>query len=546
MIQPRRGGQGFSNTNAARNKAPTALEQQAFQLIQQNRHQEALAIYNALIQQGTSSHLVYFNAAAITTLQGDRLGAIALLQTALDINPNHANSHFSLGNALQQEGQQEGAIHHYRQAIELDPTFAQAHNNLGIALQSLKNPEQALACLETAVELLPSDANSLFNLGNVLIDLNRIEQAIEAYERAAELGCQLPMLFNNLGNAFREIGRLEASQAAFERALKLDPQLPEAHWNSGLTLLLGGDYAQGWGEYEWRFRKTTNPMQAHAIPRQGGWCTHIPRAGEPLMVVSEQGLGDTLQFMRYVAHLRQQGLAVEFCAQTKLHGLIQASGIHPKPLSPEEASARSDLPWMPLLSLPHQLGVGPDNPLVQEPYINSTASRVQSWRRKITPSAPALIGINWQGDPATERDEHMAGRSLALACLAPLAQLDNVQLVSLQKGFGCEQLDTCNFQHRFVSCQHEISQALDFLDCAAVVAQCDLIVTCDTVVAHLAAGMGKPTWLLLKAVPDWRWGLEGDSTFWYPSMRLFRQERPGDWHGVIERVCEQLRALNHN
>lgn len=550
MIQPKRGGQGFSGSNQTRKSGQSprgtkgaqlaALEHQAFQLIQCNRHDEASRIYDVLIRQGTSSHLVYYNAALIKKHQGLLQEAISLLQRALQIKPDHINAHLVLGNALQLTDDLEPAIQHYQAALQLNPELGQAHHNLGLALHAQRQFEQALSCFQRALMIQPNDADALFNRGNALIELGRINEAIEAYEQAAALGSEPPILFNNLGNARRELGQLEASLAAFQTALTLDPALPEAHWNLSLTLLLQGNYSEGWAQYEWRFRKTANPTQAHAIPSHRNWCDHIPSEGQPFVVVTEQGLGDTLQFMRYVAHLRSQGLTFDFCAQPKLHELIRASGIHPCPLTPEQALERSDLPWIPLLSLPYHLGVSPEQPLVEGPYISTSEALIETWQQTLAPSEQLLIGINWQGDPQTEQAEYMTGRSLPLECLAPLAGMNNVRLVSLQKGFGSEQLEACSFRHRFVDCQDAINHSWDFLECAAVMAHCDLIVTCDTAVAHLAGGMGIPTWLLLKAVPDWRWGMEGEQTFWYPSVRLFRQRRPGQWDDVIERICTQL------
>ena len=550
VIQPNRGGQGFSSSNQTRKAGRSrqgpqaaqlaALEQQAFQHIQNNQHHEASRIYDVLIRQGSTSHLVYYNAALIKKKKGDLNESIQLLQTSISLKPDHTNSHLLLGHSLQLSGHLEPAIQHYQSALQLNPDLAQAHHNLGLALHAQEQFEKALSCFDRALAIHPNDANALFSRGNTLIEMGRIKEAVQAYEQAAALGSQQPMLFNNLGNAQRELGQLEASMAAFQLALTLDPSLPEAHWNASLTLLLQGNYREGLQEYEWRFRKTTNPTQPHATSPNGTWCDRLNYETQHVVVVTEQGLGDTLQFMRYVPHLISMGLKVDFCAQPNLHGLIKASGIHPCPLTPEQAQQRGEAPWIPLLSLPYHLGVCPEQPQGNGAYISSCDALIETWKRKLAPSGQLLVGINWQGDPHTERLEYMGGRSFALESLAPLATFNNLQFVSLQKGFGSEQLGACSFQDRFVDCQEEISHTWDFLDCAAVMANCDLIVTSDTAVAHLAGGMGKPTWLLLKAVPDWRWGIKGDQTFWYPSMRLFRQRRPGLWDEVIQRVCEQL------
>jgi hypothetical protein len=243
--------------------------------------------------------------------------------------------------------------------------------------------------------------------------------------------------------------------------------------------------------------------------------------------------------MRYVIPLRNQGVAVSLCALPKLHSLIQASGIDPSPLTPEQANQVTDGRWIPLLSVPRHLEVSPSHPIITEPYIKTTDELIAKWKSILAAEQNNIIGINWQGDPKTEKIE-FKGRSFPLETLAPIAQTTNTSLLSLQKGFGSEQLENCSFKDRFVSCQDQISETWDFLETAAIIANCGLVITSDTSIAHLAGGMGKPTWLLLKKVPEWRWGLEGETTFWYPSMRLFRQSERGNWNELMERVAEEL------
>ena len=172
-------------------------------------------------------------------------------------------------------------------------------------------------------------------------------------------------------------------------------------------------------------------------------------------------------------------------------------------------------------------------------YIHTSKEPTVKWKKILADEQRPIIGINWQGNPSQERT-NSAGRSLSLKTFAPLANKSKTTLLSLQKGFGSEQLETCSFKDRFVSCQDQINETWDFLETAAIIANCDLIITSDTSVAHLAGGMGKTTWLLLKKVPDWRWGLDGETTFWYPSMRLFRQKERGNWDEVMQRVAEAL------
>jgi hypothetical protein len=308
-------------------------------------------------------------------------------------------------------------------------------------------------------------------------------------------------------------------------------------------MLISGDYRNGWEGYECRAMKKKDASKPHAHPQCSHWDGGaLADENNQLLLVSEQGLGDTLQFMRYAICLRNQGIAVSLCAQAKLHTLIQASGLNPSPLTPDQANQVTEGHWIPLLSVPRHLEVSPANPIIIGPYIKTTDELIDKWKNILSTEQRPIIAINWQGDPKTET-ANLKGRSLPLEDLAPIAATTTASLLSLQKGFGSEQLKTCSFKDCFVNCQNQINETWDFLETAAIIANCDLVITSDTSVAHLAGGMGKTTWLLLKKVPDWRWGLEGDTTFWYPSMRLFRQSEHGNWHGVMVRLAEALQ--NH-
>ena len=223
---------------------------------------------------------------------------------------------------------------------------------------------------------------------------------------------------------------------------------------------------------------------------------------------------------------------------SKLHCLIKSSGIDPSPLTPEQANKVTEGQWIPLLSLPRLLKVNPEDPIITEPYIKTTEELTAKWAAILGEEDRPIIGINWQGNPNAEKSSLRGTR--ALETFAPVADNSQISLLSLQKGFGSEQLETCSFKDRFVNCQDQINKTWDFLESAAIIANCDLVITSDTYVAHLAGGMGKTTWLLLQKVPDWRWGLGKETTFWYPSMRLFRQTERENWDEVMERVEEAL------
>lgn len=301
------------------------------------------------------------------------------------------------------------------------------------------------------------------------------------------------------------------------------------------------DYVSNWREFEWRHKRRL-AVVPHAYPRCKQWDGESPEQLEHLLLVSELDLGDTLQFMRYATVLRNQGITITLCAQKNLHSLIKTSGIDTSPLTHEQANAITEGHWMSLLSVPRYLEVSPDNPVITTPYIKTTDELKEKWKKILSINKYPIIGINWQGDPSHEKTNSI-GHSLPLETFAPIATKTTASLLSLQKGFGSEQLKACSFRDRFVSSQDQIDDTWDFLECAAVISNCDLVITSDTSVAHLAGGMGKTTWLLLKKVPEWRWGLDVDTSFWYPSMRLFRQQEQGNWNEVMERVIDALQEF---
>ena len=497
---------GFTKNN--NNQAKDA--QQALKLIHQGKLKEAEFIYRKLIQEGVRNEIIFSNLAAICGTQGKKQEMVELLKEALSIKPNYPEALSNLGYVLQEQGDLEGAIASYRKALSIKPNYPEALSNLGYVLQEQGDLEVAIASYRKALSIKPNYPDALYNLGIAL----------------------------------KRKGDLEDAIASYRKALAIKPNYPEALNNLGRVLLLSGDYENGWKDYECRFHKR-EAAKPHAHPQVEQWNGHNYSLGEKLILVSEQGLGDTLQFMRYVPYLRSMGMDVSLCAQPKLHGLIQSSGITTTLYTPEEVNIITTGKWLPLLSLPRLLNVRPDNPLVDTPYIKVPEQKILEWKQKLATEKRPIIGINWQGNPQAEKT-NLADRSLPLSAFAPIIETTGVSLLSLQKGFGSEQLTDCSFLHRFVDCQGEISQIWDFVETAAIILNCDLIITSDTVVAHLAGGLGKPTWLLLKNIPDWRWGIAGETSFWYPSMRLFRQQERGNWPEVMQRVATALESFTSN
>ena len=458
---------------------------------------------------------------------------------AIEIKPDYAEAHYNLGIILNDLGKFKEAELSQRKAIEIKPNYAAAHSNLGIILRALGKLKEAELSIREAIRLNPNFAEAYLNLGLVLKNLDKLHKAESSVRKAIELKPDYAKAHSNLGIILKDFGHLQEAEIFLRKAIELKPNYAEMYLNLALIELLKGNYQSGLENYEFRL-KTKKYNRLHGKPKIKRVNNIELQKKEKLLVICEQGLGDTLQYMRYIPYLKNQGLDVSFCAQEKLHSLIKASNIDQHPLTPEEANQISEGQWIPLLSLPRYLQVNPNNPIISEPYIFSTIELKKKWKNILSTEKRPIIGINWQGNPNAETGS-AKGRSLPLKHFHNVALNNNVTLLSLQKGFGSEQLDHCSFKNKFVECQSMIDSTWDFLENAAIIENCDLIITCDTSIAHLAGGMGKKVWLLLKDIPYWTWGLEGKSTFWYPSMRLFRQKDRHDWQEVIERISNVLK-----
>jgi hypothetical protein len=329
----------------------------------------------------------------------------------------------------------------------------------------------------------------------------------------------------NLGGVLKELGRPVEALDCYRAALRLHPDDPVLHVNLGIALLLAGRFDAGWEEYEWRFRAGAARIPPCTQPRWNG----EELAGRTLLIRAEQGIGDTIQFCRYVTMAAARGpVALE--VQPGLRHLvrdlpariIEAGGVLPV----------FDL-WCPLLSLPPLLGMQAPAP----PYLTADADRVAAWRDRIGVHG-RRIGIAWQGNPASAAER---GRSIPLREFLPLAQIPGVRLISLQKHHGLEQFAGVPDGVRIETLDDDFDAGPDaFIDTAAVMQCLDMVITSDTSVAHLAGALGRPVWVGLQHVPDWRWLLEGEDCLWYPTMRLFRQTKRGDWGGVFARMAELL------
>jgi tetratricopeptide (TPR) repeat protein len=499
-------------------------------LAEQGRLDEAVASLRQALRLRPEHARAHHNLGVALAEQGQLDEAVASLRQALHLRPDYAEACYNLGNTLGKLGRAAEAAAAYRRALEIRPLYADACNNLGLALTEAGLPGEAEVLLRQAVRLRPAFAEGHNNLGLALAAQGRFAEAEAAYGEALRLNPGSVEAHTNLGSAYKEQGRLDEAQACYQFALWLDPSSPSAHWNRALAWLQAGDFERGWAEYEWRWRRKKSPPRPFRQPRWDG----APLAGRTILLHAEQGLGDTLQFVRYAAAVKARGGTVVLAGPRALLPLLASAPGVDRLVDDTGALPETDV-HAPLLSLPLLLGTTLATVPGEVPYLGADAARVGRWRERLRGLAGRKVGIVWQGNPGHQWDRH---RSAPLAAFAPLARVAGVSLVSLQKGEGAEQLRAAGLP------VHELGEDLDregaFLDTAAVMRCLDLVVTVDTAAAHLAGALGIPVWVALASIADWRWLRDREDSPWYPSMRLFRQQAPGQWEGVFARMASEL------
>ncbi|HJT77032.1 MAG TPA: tetratricopeptide repeat-containing glycosyltransferase family protein, partial [Gemmataceae bacterium] len=474
----------------------------------------------------------HYNLGVALAQQGKHDEAAAALRLALAAQPDYPAARYSLGNLLRERGRKEEAAASYREALRGRPDYGEAYNNLGLTLTELGRHAEAAVLLDQAVRLRPRDAGAHNNRGLALAGLGRFAEAEASYREALRLDPRDADAHTNLGSCHKERGRLEEALACYQVALWLRPGLPQAHWNRALAWLQQGDYERGWPEYEWRWRRPQTPPRRLPKPRWDG----SPLAGRTILLWMEQGLGDMIQVIRYAALLKQRGGRVVVECPARMVPLFSTCPGIDRLVAEGEPLPDFDV-HAPLLSLPGLLGTTLETVPAQVPYLSADPALVERWGQELAGIEGLRVGIAWQGNPKHQWDRH---RSIPLACFAPLAAVPGVRLISLQKGPGAEQA------HRFPVA--DLLGNLDggpgaFADTAAVIKHLDLVVSADTAVAHLAGALGVAAWVALSRVADWRWVAGREDSPWYPSLRLFRQDRLGNWRAVFERMAQELRQF---
>ena len=454
--------------------------------------------------------------------------ATECFQKAIELNPNSAEAYNNLGNVLKKQNRLKEAISHYQKALEINPKLVEVHNNLGTVRMQQKLYTTAVEHLQQAVALKPDYFEAHDNLACAYRQLNRFDEAIAAHRRALDINPNFLEGLNNCGGLLSEINQLEEATDYYQKALALKPNFAEAHFGLSFILLKQGKLSEGFAEAEWRFQTIVNDnYTALQKPRWKG----EPLEGKTLLVHWEQGFGDSIQFVRYLPYI-QGGkviLACQFALEKLLNNVAGADQVIPNLLQ-HEPEVEYDT-WVSLMSLPHVLNTTLETIPNQVPYLASNPDKIAYWQTRFS-SQTFNVGIAWSGNPQHQRDR---SRSCALQEFSELAGIEQVQFYSLQKGDAAN--EAVNSPFPIISLSNELQ---DFTDTAAVISCLDLVIAVDTVVAHLAGALAKPVWVVLSHGSDWRWLEDKTDSPWYPTMRLFRQSEPGNWHSAFLHIKEAL------
>ena len=496
---------------------------------------EALRLMSAAVKVNQHAPDAWSNLANVLHALKRDPEALTAVDKALVLRPGDPALLQQRGSLLLMQGRPLDAVTCFNDVLRRDPRHIEALFNRGAARAALRSPAEALADFDAVLRLAPNHPEAHYNRGNALFDLGRPADALAAFERAVALAPQHRKAWNNRGRALQALNRHADARAAFDRALAIDKDDADARFNRSQALLTLGDLRRGFADYEWRWKRTGMEGAVRKFGRPL-WLGEYPLGHKTVLLHAEQGLGDTIQFARYVPLVARAGAKVVLEVQPELKELLRPlDGV-------QSCHARGEtLPAFdvhcPLASLPLALKTDTATVPAALPYLKADAARIDAWRPRLAALPGKRVAIAWAGQAGHVND---LNRSIGLAQLTPLFAQRGLSFVSIQRDLRDGDRDTLA---RHANVTH-IGDALnDMADTAAVATLVDLTVAVDTAVVHLAGALGRPVWIMLPFSPDWRWGLDQEHSPWYPQARLFRQPALRDWAKVVATVGDALAAF---
>jgi tetratricopeptide (TPR) repeat protein len=511
------------------------------------RWQEALASFDRALRIDENVVEAHFNRSVALREMGRFAEGLESCNKALTLRPDYAEAHWNRAALLHTLKRPEEALENCNTAVRLNPNDAEAQLNRGIVLQHLNRPEEALECIDRALALSPDLAKAHLNRGSVLHELDRLDEALLSYDRSITLDADLAEAHAGRGLVLSRLMQLDAALASFDAALALKPDLASAHLHRSLASLLNGDYESAWEDYEWRWKTEHGGLYDQRRDfQQPLWLGQKSIAGKTILLHSEQGLGDTIQFCRYAKMVAALGAKVILEVAEPLKCLLSTlDGV-------TLAVVRGETPpefdyHCPLMSLPLAFETTLSSIPAQIPYIHSDAQKARLWAQRLGEKQNLRVGLVWSGGLQPNRPETWsvnARRNIPLARLACL-RLHGIEFYSLQKGQPAESeladLKAKRWDGPEIMDYIHLQQNFD--DTAALVENLDLVISVDTSTAHLAGALGKPVWLLNRFDSSWHWLCNRADSPWYPTVRIYRQKTAGDWDGVVQDVRADLMQL---
>lgn len=470
---------------------------------------------------------VYNNLGKALMLKGDDNGAEHHFEKAIGCNPRIAEIWFNRAELCTKSSRWEQAVEFYQAAIRRNPRMSAAYNNCGNVLRKLRRQTEAIDAFRRVTELEPNLAEGYYNLGSTCRDIERFDEAVNWLSKAVTIKPDYAEAWNNLALTCKNCGDFPRALTYFNKALSIDPDLAVAHWNRGFVHLLQGDWVAGWKDFAWRFKIPEHrTLYPHRIT--GPLWDGRPIPNTTLLVHDEQGLGDTFQFLRFLPWARRR------CGRLILETRRELVELLRHQMCIDEIIVRApdrppDIPfnqYTPLMSLAGLMGITAESRTFDAAYVVSLPEKTTYWNGRL-PKDGLKVGLVWAGRPEHANDKN---RSCPLDAFKPLFELGSIHFIGLQKGPAAQHIDHTGIAPNFINLGAELQ---NFADTAGLLDNLDMLISVDTSVAHLAGAMGRPVWLMVPHIPDWRWGLHCTATPWYPTMTLYRQNRPKDWETVI-------------
>jgi len=464
--------------------------------------------------------------------------AITKFKQVIAQQPHCVQAYFNCGLALLPSNQIEKALSYFQQAIDLDSSYTKAHFNVARAARQLGNTDHAIIAYQNTIALDSSHLNAHFELATLYAEQHKYEQAEQLYKQVLTLDPNCIDGLRNLAHLLRYQGKMSEAISYYKKALIKQPNESHLHYGLSECYLMQGNYQDGFKEFEWRWKRGVDTRNFTNKLWQGE-SLH----GKTIIVRAEYGQGDTIQFIRFAKQLKEMGAYIIVETQHTLMNLLSFCPYVDEiiPVQEENPQLPAHDYQIPIMSLPDHLGITLEN-IPTDPWLHADPRLVYYWREKLKDDHNFKIGICWEGSPYYEQFKPIFSRkAMKLEHFIPLAQLPQVSLYSLQKMNGLEQLhNTAISITTYNDFDHTHGR---FMDTTALIMNLDLVITVDTSVAHIAGALGKPVWVLLPFVADWRWLQEQNDSPWYPSMKLFRQPVPGDWQSVIQQIVLCLPSL---